>query len=161
YDALRHAGPTTLVAPVAAAAGMVLVTISHATPIALATEFAPKYLAADEASRATLAVTFDTLAEFCLLMNYFGDILAWGVATPLVAFGILKTGAAPGWIGWVGIVAAVFGGWLGLLSPVWAVAEGLSTIGFFAFFIFVASLGVALLLRREPAPGATPVPAQT
>jgi hypothetical protein len=83
-------------------------------------------------------------------MNYFGDILAWAVATPLVAIAILRTRAAPRWIGWVGMVAAVFGGWLGLLSPVWSVAEGLSTIGFFAFFVFIASLGVALLLKREP-----------
>lgn len=149
YDALRHAGPLMVIAPVAGAAGMVLVTISHATPIALATELVPKYTAADEATRATLAVTFDTLAEFCLLMNYFGDILVWGVTTPLFAIAILKTRAAPRWIGWVGLVSAFFAGWLGLLAPVWGVAEGLSTIGFFAFFIFMLSLGIALLRRRR------------
>jgi hypothetical protein len=151
YDALKDAGPALIIAPVAGAAGLVLVTISHATPIALATELVPKYTAADEATRATLAVTFDTLAEFCLLTNYFGDILVWGVTTPLFAVAILKTRAAPRWIGWVGLVAAFFAGWLGLLAPVWGVAEGLSTIGFFAFFIFLASFGVALLLKRETA----------
>lgn len=151
YDALKHAGPTMIVAPVAGAAGLVLVTISHATPVALATEFVPRYTAADEATRATLAVTFDTLAEFCLLMNYFGDILAWGVTTPLFAIAILKTRVVPRWIGWVGLVSAFFAGWLGVFAPVWGVAEGLSTIGFFAFFIFLASFGVALLLRRAPA----------
>jgi hypothetical protein len=149
YDALRAAGPVLVVAPVAAAAGMVLVTISHATPIALALELAPAYTSADEATRATLGPTFDTLAQFCLLMNYFGDILVWSVATPLFAVAILKTSAAPRWIGWVGLVSAFFAGWLGLLSPLSSVVEGLSTIGFFAFFVFTASLGVVLLRPRR------------
>ena len=162
YDALRGAGPLLVVAPIAGAAGMVLVTISHATPIAMALELAPAYLDADGAEQASLAVTADTLAQFCLLMNYFGDILIWGVTTPLFALAILKTGAAPRWIGWVGLVAAFFAGWLGLLSPVSSVVEGISTIGFLAFFLFTASLGVALLRRDEatvvaPAAATTPV----
>lgn len=148
YDALRHAGPLMVIAPVAGVAGIVLVTISHATPIAIALELAPGYTAANEATRASLVVTADTFAQFCLLMNYFGDILVWGVTTPLFAIAVLRTSAAPRWIGWVGIVSAVFAGWLGLLSPVSSIVEGLSTIGFLAFFIFMASLGVALLRRR-------------
>jgi hypothetical protein len=43
YEALRHAGPLMILAPAAGAAGIVLVTISHATPIALAVELAPDY----------------------------------------------------------------------------------------------------------------------
>jgi hypothetical protein len=50
----------------------------------------------------------------------------------------------------VGIVSAVFVGWLGLLSPVSSIVEGISTIGFLAFFIFMASLGVALFRRTAP-----------
>jgi hypothetical protein len=80
-------------------------------------------------------------------MNYFGDILVWGVTTPLFAIAVLKTSAAPRWIGWMGIVAAAFAGWLGLLSPLSSIIEGISFIGFLAFFIFMASLGVALLHR--------------
>jgi uncharacterized protein DUF4386 len=151
YDALRAAGPLMIVAPVAGAAGMVLVTISHATPIALALQLAPEYQGANAVQQASLAVTADTLAQFCLLMNYFGDALIWGVTTPLFALAVLRTGAAPRWIGWVGLVAAFFAGWLGLLSPVSSLVEGISTIGFLAFFLFVASLGVALLRRPAPA----------
>ena len=159
YDALKDAGPLLIVAPVVGAAGMVLVTISHATPIALALELVPAYATADEATRSSLTAMADTLAEFCLLMNYFGDILIWGVTTPLFAYGILKTGRVPRWIGWVGLVSAFFAGWLGLLAPVSSIVEGLSTIGFFAFFLFFASFGVALLLRRDVAPSATETPA--
>ena len=49
YDALEQAGPLLVIAPVAGAAGMVLVTISHATPIAIAVELAPSYLDASGA----------------------------------------------------------------------------------------------------------------
>ena len=158
YDALKQAGPLLVIAPVAGAAGMVLVTISHATPIAIAVELAPSYLDASGAEQASLAVTADTLAQFCLLLNYFGDILIWGVTTPLFALAVLRTGAAPRWIGWVGLVAAFFAGWLGLLSPVSSLVEGISTIGFVAFFLFMASLGVALLRRSTDA---TSAPAAT
>ena len=149
YDALRHAGPLLIIAPVAGAAGMVLVTISHATPIAIALQLAPRYVEANQATRASLAVTADTFAQFCLLMNYFGDILVWGVTTPLFAIAVLRTSAVPRWIGWLGIVVAVFAGWLGLLSPVSSVIEGISNIGFLGFFVFMASMGIALLRRRS------------
>jgi hypothetical protein len=145
YDALRDAGPLLILAPVVGVAGFVLVTISHATPIAIAVELVPDYAAANETARASLAATFDTLVEFCLLMNYFGDILVWGVTTPLFAIAVLQTRAVPRWIGWVGLLSAAVAGWLGLLSPVFSVIDEISTIGFFAFFIFMAAMGVALL----------------
>jgi hypothetical protein len=159
YDALRHAGPLMIIAPVAGVAGIVLVTISHATPIAIALELAPRYVEANQTTRASLGVTADTFAQFCLLMNYFGDILVWGVTTPLFAIAVLKTSAAPRWIGWVGIVSAVFAGWLGLLSPLSSIVEGISFIGFLAFFIFMASLGVALLRRPSASLDAPPATA--
>lgn len=149
YDALRKAGPVMVVAPAAGVAGMVLVTISHATPIAIALEVSPVYKTASEAARSSLVVTANTFAQFCQLLNYFGDVLVWGVTTPLFAIAALRTSAAPRWICWVGIVAAVFAGWLGLLSPISGLIDGLSTIGFFAFFVFFAGLGVVLLRRRE------------
>ena len=113
-------------------------------PIAIAQELAPAYTAED-------AATFDTLASTCLLLNYFGDVFNWAVATPLYAIAILKTGALPRWVGYVGLVAAVFAGWLGMFGPLSSAIEGISAIGFFAFFVFLASMGVTILRRRgEP-----------
>jgi hypothetical protein len=43
----------------------------------------------------------------------------------------------------------VFAGWLGLFAPASPVLEGLSSIGFLAFFIFMLSMGIALLRRRS------------
>jgi hypothetical protein len=54
--------------------------------------------------------------------------------------------------------AAVFAGWLGLLAPASSLIEGLTTIGFFAFFVFLAATGVAILRRREPSPEAATAP---
>lgn len=144
YDVLKGAGPITILAPIAGAVGLTLVTISHVVPIAVAQELAPSYSAAN-------AATFDTFASICLLLNYFGNVFNWAVATPIYAFAILQTRAVPRWIGYVGLIAAVFAGWLGLFAPLSSVIEGLTTIGFFAFFIFLAALGVAILRRREEA----------
>ena len=68
---------------------------------------------------------------------------------PLYAIAILKTSALPRWIGWLGLVVAVFAGWLGLLAPASDVVEGLTSIGFLGFFVFMASMGIAILLRRK------------
>lgn len=158
YDALRGAGPVMIIAPIVGAVGMTLVTISHLIPVAMAYELAPGYLDSSGATQSALAVTSDTLASICLLTNYLGNALGWGVTVPLYAIAILKTSAVPRWIGWVGLVAAVFAGWLGLLGPAWSVIEGLTAIGFLAFFVFMASMEVAPLRRRgERAPEAAPV----
>jgi hypothetical protein len=156
YDALRAAGPVMVIAPIAGAVGLTLVTISQAIPLAMGYELVPAYTeTANEASRAALAATSDTLASLSLLLNYFGNALGWGVAVPLYAIAILKTRIVPKWIGWLGMVVAVFAGWLGLLAPALGLIEGLTTIGFLAFFVFLASLGVALLLRERHAEAAT------
>jgi len=160
YDALREAGPVMVIAPVAAAVGWTLVTISHVIPVAMAYELAPGYSEATGATQDALAVTTDTFASVSLLTNYVGNALGFGVTVPLFAWAILRTGAVPKWIGWVGVVTAVFGGWLGLLGPAASVIEGISTIGFLAFFVFMVSMGVAVL-RRERRAGAVTAPPAT
>ncbi len=151
YDVLRQGGPVMLVAPIAGVVGLTMVTISHVIPVALAQEFVPGHSEANEATRASLGVTFDTLASLSGLTNYFGNVLGWGVAVPLYAIAILKTGVLPRWIGWLGLVVAFFAGWVGLVAPASDVAEGLTNIGFVGFFVFLASMGIAILLREKRA----------
>jgi hypothetical protein len=148
YDALREAGRVLVLAPIAGVAGLTLVTVSHLIPIAMAYELAPAYADASGASQASLATTADTLAAICLVINYAGNFLGWSVAIPMIAYAILKTSVVPRWIGWLGMVVAFFAGWLGLLGPASSVIEGISSIGFLAFFIFMLSMGIALLRRR-------------
>ena len=149
YDALREAGRVLIIAPIVGVFGLVLVTLSHLIPIALAYELAPAYTDAEGATQASLAVTMDTLTSISLITNYAGDSLLWGVTIPMFAYAVLKTSVVPRWIGWLGVVVAVFAGWLGLLGPASSLIEGISSIGFLAFFIFMLSMGIALLRRRS------------
>ncbi len=151
YDALKGVGPALILAPILAAVGLTLVTVSHLVPLAMAYELAPSYAEATPAAQESLAVTFDTLSSFCLVTNYAGNALGWGVAVPLYAYAILKTGVVPRWLGWLGWFVAVFAGWLTLLGPASSVIEGLTVLGFVGFFVFMASMGVALLRRRRSA----------
>ena len=124
-------------------------TVSHLVPISLAYELVPSYAAAEPAAQATLAATFDTFAATALVTNSAGNFLGWGVAVPMFAVAILKTRLLPRWIGWLGILVGVLAGWLGLLDPVSEVFEGISTIGFLGFFVFMVSIGVAILRRKD------------
>ena len=60
---------------------------------------------------------------------------------PMFALAILRTRALPRWIGWLGLVVGVLAGWLGLLGPASGVIEGISSIGFIGFFVFMLSMG--------------------
>ena len=74
YDVLKQAGPVMIIAPIAGALGLTLVTASHVIPIAIAQELAPSY--------AENAAVFDTFASDCLLLDYFGNVFNRAVATP-------------------------------------------------------------------------------
>jgi len=147
--ALRDAGPTMVLIPVLTAVGFTLVTISHLIPISMGYELVPDYFNASGAAQSSLGTTAGTFAAVAHTTNYAGDALLWGVVTPLCAWAVLATRIVPRWIGWVGLVAAVFAGWLGLLAPASSVIDGLTFIGFVAFFVFVAALGIALLRRGQ------------
>jgi hypothetical protein len=148
-----------VLAPILGAVGMTLVTISHLIPIAMAYELVQGYTEADAATRSSLAVTADTLASLSDVVNYTGNILVWGAAVPLFAVAALTTSVVPRWIGWVGILVGVFAGLGTLLGRASSVIEGISNVGFIAFFVFMASMGIALLRRRPEAAGLTPASA--
>jgi hypothetical protein len=162
YYELRHAGQVLILAPVLGVVGMVLVQVSHLIPIGMSYELAPAYVA-DGADRATLGVLSDTFAATALIINAAGNALVWGVTVPLFAWAVLSTRALPRWIGWLGFVVAVFAGWMGLFGWASSLIEGVSTIGFLAFFIFMPSMGISILRRRRHGrpqqPSVDPTPA--
>ena len=90
-----------------------------------------------------------TFAATALVVNATGNALVWGVTVPLFSWAILTTRVVPRWIGWLGFVVAAFAGWLGLWAPASSSIEGLSNIGFPAFFSFMLSVWIALLRRRS------------
>jgi hypothetical protein len=160
YDVLRQAGPVMILAPVLAAVGLTLVSVSHLIPIAMAYELVPAYRQADPAGQATMGAVADTLAATAQVTNAAGNFLGWGVVLPMYAAAILLTRALPRWIGWLGLVVGFLAGWLGLLDPASTVIASISSLGFIGFFVFLLALGIALLRRRattaDPQPAATP-----
>jgi hypothetical protein len=155
YEPLRAAHPLMILAPVLSVVGFTLVQISHLIPLGLAYELVPGYVDADAAAKASLSVDFHTFTAVALVLNYTGDVLLWGVVVPMYAWAALKTRAVPSWIGWLGFVTAFFAGWLGVFSPAAGFIDDITFIGFVGFFVWIASMGVALLRRRDalaPAP---------
>jgi uncharacterized protein DUF4386 len=160
YNALRRVGSWFILAPILGAVGLTLVTLSHLIPIAMAYELVPGYVAAEAATKASLATTADTFAVLALVVNYTGDVVLWGAVVPMYALAVLKTSVIPRWIGWLGIGVGIFAGLGDALSPASSVIEGVSSIGFVAFFVWTAAMGVTLLRRRgqaaPPASATTP-----
>jgi hypothetical protein len=149
--ALRDASDLMILGPILSGVGLTLVTISHLLPLAMAYELVPGYVIAIGATKESLGVTTDTLASTALVLNYVGDVILWGLVVPLYSWAVLKTGLLPRWIGWLGILTAVFAGWIGAAAPASQQLEDATYIGFVAFFVWIAAMGIALLLRR---PGA-------
>lgn len=138
YQALRGAGEWLLLAPILGVVGLTLVTISHLLPIAMAYELVPNFTA-------TQADTFDTFAALAQVLNYTGNVILWGVVVPMYAVAILRTGLVRRWIGWLAVVVGVFAGLGVALSPASSVIDGITFIGFVAFFVWMAAMGVTLL----------------
>jgi hypothetical protein len=155
------ARPVMILAPILGAVGLTLVTVSHLIPIAMGYELVPAYIAADPGGQATLAATADTFAATALVTNAAGNFLNFGVVVPLYAVAILTTRALPRWIGWLGLLVGALAGWLGLLSPASSVIASISNIGFIGFFVFMLTMGIALLRRRSKIDEATQAPTQT
>src|SRR5512133_2665356 len=161
YDTLRLAGRVMILAPLFAAVGLTLVTVSHLIPIAMGYQLVPAYLAAEPGGRAALAATADTFAAVALVTNAAGNFLGFGVVVPLYAVAILTARALPRWIGWLGLLVGALAGWLGLLSPASSVISGIASIGFIGFFVFMLSMGIALLRRRSKVDEVSQASAQT
>lgn len=159
WEALRDAGRLLIFAPILAVVGFTLVQISHLIPIAMAYQLVPDYVQATGATKDSIASTADMFAALALVLNYAGDVVLWGVVVPMYAYAALKTRVIGRWICWLGFVVAFFAGWLGALAPASDAIDGITSIGFVGFFVWMAAMGVSLLLGERAAASKTPPPA--
>ena len=151
FRALRQFGSLMWVAAAAFVGGAFLFIYRGFIWLAVTYELAPAYVAASGATRETLAAVSDTLERFAYMADLLGAVLVGGVGTLLFSFAILRSSFAPRWVAWVGVFAAVVGGWFSLLAPVAEVFELISFLGTVAFWVWMVAMGVALWRASEPA----------
>ncbi len=112
------------------------------------------YLAGDETTRAAVTAAWTAQHQYggALLGEHLGELLviAWSATLCVI---ILRTRALPAWLGWTGLVMSIlyFLNQGDIMStaipdfPVWDLAGALGSTG---WGLWVAALGVTLLLRR-------------
>ena len=118
-------------------------------------EVATPYVEAGPDAGAELLVLGDALFTMSLATRVLGDVIFTGVGVLLFSLAILKTGFAPKWVGWLGLIGAL-GHWFALLSQTSEVFELIWFVGEIAFFLWLIAVGVVLLRKSEP-----PTPAAT
>ena len=155
FQALRRAGDVMWFAVLASVIGGVVLIPSTVIELAVIYEVATPYVEAGPDAGAELLVLGDALFTMSLVTRVLGDVIFTGVGVLLFSLAILKTGFAPKWVGWLGLIGAL-GHWFALLSQTSEVFELIWFVGEIAFFLWLIAVGVVLLRKSEP-----PIPAAT
>jgi len=144
YQRLRSAGDILRIALIALAVDAVFIIVSNIIGLGVVYEIATPWVEGGSEAGSDLVTTGNALLTMSLLARLVGDAIGLGIGVLLFSIAILKTGLAPKWIGWVGLIAAL-GGWLGLF-----VFSGLlGIIGAIAFFIWLIGLGATMVRSSE------------
>lgn len=153
YQATRDQGTLIRVAALFFVLGIPFTLSRVFLDLGVVYELAPRYVetAANSATSASLIVVADTMDTIGLLADIVSTVLMFGIAVLLFSVAIIRTSVVPKWIGWLGVLVAIAGGWLSLLGPAFSVIEAIAFIGFLLFLIWIISVGVSLLRLEEPA----------
>ena len=154
FKMTHRAGSWMWIAPMALVGGALLALIRNVLLVAMTDELAPAYVAAAPDERSELAAVGDTLLSYGYVIgDVVGGVLAGGVGVGLFSLAVLVTGVAPRWVGWLGVAAAVGGGFLTPLAPASAVIEALNGLGALAFFIWMIVMGQLMWRSVDPVRG--------
>jgi hypothetical protein len=119
--------------------------------LAMTLELAPAYVHADASQQTSLAAVGNTLQVFSFGADMVGAVLVAGIGVLICSVLMLRQGIGPRWLGWLGIAAALVGGWLTLLTKNSEVAAAISGIGDLAWVLWIAAAGV-IAWRTAPPP---------
>jgi hypothetical protein len=117
-------------------------------------QLARDYVAGDETTKAAVAAAWTAQHQYggALLGEHLGELLAiaWSVTVAVV---ILRSRLMPSWLGWTGLVVSVLyflnqGDIMSTAIPDFPVADLAGAVGSTAWGVWVAALGVTLLVRR-------------
>ena len=158
YQALREGGELMIVAVAMFVIGLLFIITRGFIELATVYGLSTGYAAADagSATRATLEIVAETFRTLGTLVDLVGEALSAGIGVLLFSLAILRTSVAPKWIGYLGLVVALVLGWLPLLGPALPVFKGIGLIGFFAFIVWIVSMGVVLLRQKSESASAEP-----
>jgi len=119
------------------------------------------YMAGDETTRAAVTAAWTAQHQYggALLGEHLGELLviAWSVTLSVV---ILRTKVLPAWLGWTGLVMSVLyflnqGDIMSTAIPDFPVLDLAGALGSTGWGLWVAALGVTLMLRRPTTPAQT------
>jgi len=144
FQMTRFAGTWTWIALFAFLGGASLIIYRGAIWLAVSTVLAPAYNAAADASQSNLAAVGDTLERFALVADMVGGVLVAGIGAPLFSVAAVRDALIQRWVGWLGLMVAVLGGWMTLLTPFSELAGLVSFVGFVGFWIWMAAMGAAV-----------------
>ncbi|MBI4299249.1 MAG: DUF4386 family protein [Chloroflexi bacterium] len=151
YQLLHKEGSLLWIAAALWVAGVLFNVISDIVSIGVAWELAPGYAKAAAADKPILEVVARTVFRVGDLATIVGNVLSWGIGLALFAVAILRTGVIPRWIGWLGVIPALIGGWLPLLEPLSDIIKSVGFFGFFIFLMWLIIIGFAMLrLQQSP-----------
>lgn len=119
------------------------------TWLAMTLQLAPAYVQADAAGKSSLAAVGDTLRAFAMSADMVGAVLVGGIGVLLVSVLMHRYGVGPRWLAWLGIFAALAGGWLELLTEVSDVAAAINAVGSLGYIVWMVIAG--LVAWRTPA----------
>ena len=149
WEYLKEANSPLIIAVPAAAGGLILLTVDAVIQLAMAYELASRYAEAGEAVKPVLAAFASTLAVIRQVAFSLGTVLLQGVGVSLLGLAILRTAKLPRWLGWLGIIGGLVGGWLGALEPLSPIFDVILGVGFAAFLGWILAGGILLLKRRS------------
>lgn len=130
--------------------GGLLIVYRGSIFVAMVYKLAPAYVGASAGSQSSLAIVGDTPLMFDLVADFIGAALVAGIGLPILCIAILRTALAPRWVAWLGLFAAIAGGWITLLRPVSEVFEIIELVGGLSFFVWMVVMGVVLWRAPEP-----------
>ena len=151
YQALRVAGALLWIAVAAMFTGALLYIASNMTLIGMAYELVPGYVEASETIRPALAAMASTLGATSRVALTLAGFPFLGIGLALFSLAVLRTSVVPRWVGWLGLAAALLGGWPQPLRDVSEVFTAVGGLGLLVFLVWMAAMGVALLRLKEPA----------
>src|SRR3954452_14899349 len=156
----RRNDPVLRAATYVGATSVVLALIGFLRWVFVVPSLADSYVAGDETTKAAVAAAWTAQHQFggALLGEHLGQLLAIGWSVTLSVI-ILRTRVLPRWLGVAGLVVSALyltnqGDILATAVPGFPVWDLGGFIGSTAWGLWVAALGVVILLR--PAPSARP-----